>query len=70
VDALAFGTKIFRIESSFWKVLSFMSMKCLSLSFLITLGWWLILLDTRMATPACFFGTFAWKIVFQPFTLR
>ena len=23
-----------------------------------------------MATPACFFRPFAWKIVFQPFTLR
>jgi hypothetical protein len=24
----------------------------------------------RMSTPACFLGPFAWKIVFQPFTLR
>jgi hypothetical protein len=30
----------------------------------------MILFDIRMATPACFFGPFAWKIVFQPFTLR
>jgi hypothetical protein len=29
-----------------------------------------ILSDIRMATPACFFVPFAWKIVFQPFTLR
>jgi hypothetical protein len=39
-------------------------MKCPSLSFLMTLGWKLILLDIRMATPACFFRPFAWKIVF------
>jgi hypothetical protein len=26
--------------------------------------------DIRMTTPACFFGLFAWKIIFQPFTLR
>jgi hypothetical protein len=31
---------------------------------LMTLGWKLILLDIRMATPACFFRPFAWKIVF------
>jgi hypothetical protein len=30
-------------------------MKCASLSFLITLGWKSILLDIRMATPACCF---------------
>jgi hypothetical protein len=36
----------------------------------MTLGWKLILFDIRMATPACFFRPFAWKIVFQPFTLR
>ena len=29
-----------------------------------------VLFDIRMSTPACFFGGFAWKIVFQPFTLR
>jgi hypothetical protein len=45
-------------------------MKCLSLSFLITLGWKSILFDIRMATPAGSFGSFAWKIVFQPYTLR
>jgi hypothetical protein len=28
------------------------------------------LFDIRMAIPACFLGPFAWKIVFQPFTLR
>ena len=26
------------------------------------------LFHIRMATPACFLGQFAWKIVFQPFT--
>ena len=46
-----------------------MSMKHPSLSFLITLGWKSILFDIRMATPTCFFRPFAWKIVFQPFTL-
>jgi hypothetical protein len=40
------------------------------LVFLITLGWKSILFDIRMATPACFFIPFAWKIVFQLFTLR
>jgi len=30
----------------------------------------LILFDIRMATPASFLGPFAWKIVFQPFTVR
>ena len=58
---------MFRIESSSWKILPLMSMKCPSLSFLITLGWKLILFNIKMATPACFFGPFTWKIVFQPF---
>jgi hypothetical protein len=40
------------------------------LSFLMTLGWKSIFLDIRMATPACFFRSFAWKIVFRPFILR
>jgi hypothetical protein len=31
---------------------------------LITLGWKSILFDITMATPACFFRPFAWKIVF------
>ena len=42
-------------------------MKCPSLSFLITLGWKLILFDIRMATPACFFEPFAWKKFFPAF---
>jgi hypothetical protein len=57
-------------EEKLPQILPLMSMKCPSLSFLITLGWKSILFDIRMATPACFFGPFAWKIVFQPFTLR
>ena len=69
VAVLAFGTLIFRIESSSWKILTLMSMKCPSLSVLITLGWKSILFDIRMATTAFFFRMFAWKIVFQPFTL-
>jgi hypothetical protein len=70
VDALAFGAYVFRIESSSWKILPLMSMKCPSLSFLIIMGWKLILFDIRMDTPACFFGPFAQEIVFQAFTLR
>ena len=48
VAALVFGTKLFRIETSSWKILPLMSMKCPSLSFLITLGWKLISFDIRM----------------------
>ena len=70
VAALAFGTYIFKMESTSWKILLLMRMKCPSLSFLITLGWRLILFDIRMATPACFLGPFAYKIVSQPFILR
>ena len=59
VDALAFAAYIFRIESSSWESLPLMSMKYLSLSFLITLSWKSILFNIRMATPACFFRPFA-----------
>ena len=52
------------------RFLPLMSMKCPSLSFLMTFGWKSILFDIRMATPACFLEPFAWKIVFQRFTLR
>ena len=54
VAALVFGAYIFRIESCSWKIL--MSMKCLSLSFLIILVWKSISLDIRMGTSGCFFG--------------
>jgi hypothetical protein len=40
------------------------------LVFFENLGWKSILFDTRIASPDWFFGPFAWKIVFQPFTLR
>jgi hypothetical protein len=70
VAAHEFGALISRIESSSWKILTLMSMKCPSLSFLITLGWKSISFDIRMLTPACFFRPFAWKVVFQPFTMR
>jgi hypothetical protein len=40
------------------------------LAFWITFGWKLILFDIRVATPTCFFGLFAWKIVFQHFILN
>jgi hypothetical protein len=43
VAALAFGAQIFRITSSSWKILPLMRMKCHSLSFLITLGCYSIL---------------------------
>ena len=46
-----------------------MSMKCPSLSLLIDFSLKSILLDIRMATPACFLGPFAWKTFSQPFTL-
>ena len=44
-----------------------MSMKCPSLSFLITLGWKSILFDIRMATQACFFRPFALENCFLAF---
>ena len=56
---------MFRIESSSWKVFPLMSMV---LPYIYI--WKVYFFDIRMATPACFFGPFAWKIVFQPFTLR
>ena len=46
-----------------------MSMKCPSPSLLIDFSLKSILLDIRMATPACFLGPFAWKTFSQPFTL-
>jgi hypothetical protein len=36
--ALAFGAYIFRIESSSWKILTLMSIKCPSLSFFDNFG--------------------------------
>ena len=39
-------------------------MKCPSLSLLIDISLKFILLDIRIATPACFLGPFDWKIFF------
>jgi hypothetical protein len=55
---------------SSWWIFPLMSMKCPSMSLLISFGLNSILLDIRVATPACFLGTFALKIFFQVFTLR
>ena len=46
-----------------------MDMKCPSPSLLIDFSLKSILLDIRMATPACFLCPFAWKTFSQPFTL-
>ena len=46
-----------------------MSIKCPSPSLLIDFSLKSVLLDIRMATPACFLGPFAWKTFSQPFTL-
>ena len=78
VDALAFGAQILRIESSSWKILPLMSVKCPPYpqlhppcpSFFMTLGWSSILFDTSMATPSCFQGPCVLKIVLQPFTRK
>ena len=40
------------------------------LVFFDNIGLEVYVFDIRMATPACFFRLFAWKIVFHPFTLR
>ena len=61
---------MFRIETFSWWIFPLMNMKCPSSSCLITFGWKSILLDIRMATPACFLGPFAYKSFFLPFTLR
>ena len=67
VAALAFGAQIFRNERSYWKILPLMNMKYPSLSFLISLGWELILVNIGMFTAACFLGPFAWKTFFPSF---
>ena len=45
------------------------SIKYLSPSLRIDFSLKSILLEIRMATPACFLGPFAWKTFSQPFTL-
>ena len=57
---------MFRIEMSSWWVFPFMCMMNPSLSLLINFVGKSILLDIRMATPACFLDQFAWKTLFQP----
>lgn len=56
--------KVFRIEMYSWWICPLMSMKCTSLSLLISFGWKSILLDIRIPTPACSMGPFAWKTFF------
>ena len=46
-----------------------MSIKCPSPSLLVDFSVKSVLLDIRMATPACFLGSFVWKTFSQPFTL-
>ena len=46
------------------------NMKWPSLSLLTDFSLKSIVLDIRIATPACFLGPFAWYIFSQPFTLR
>jgi hypothetical protein len=47
-----------------------MSIKCSSFFLLIAFGLMSILLDIRMAAPACFLCLFACKTLFQSFLLR
>jgi hypothetical protein len=67
MGALAFGAYMLRIETSSWWIFPLMNT---NLSLLINFSLKSILLGVRIAAPACFLGTFAWKIFFQPFTLR
>jgi hypothetical protein len=59
---LTFGAQMFRIDMSSWWIFNLVSMKCPSPSLLINFGSKSILLDIRMATPACFLGPFVWKL--------
>jgi hypothetical protein len=70
VGALAFGAKLFRIETFSWWILSLMYMKYPSSSCLVTFGWKSILLYIKMATPYCFLVPFSWDTFFYPFILR
>jgi hypothetical protein len=55
---------MFRIESTSCRILPLMSMKCRSLSFLITFGGKSILFSIRMSIFACFLRPYAFNIVF------
>ena len=67
---LVFGACMFTILTYSWLIDSLIRMKCPSLSLLISFSLKSILLDIKMATPACFLGPFAWNIFFHPFILR
>ena len=69
-SAFAFAAWMFRIESYSWWFFPLTSMKCPSVSLLMTLGWKSILSDFRIVTPDCLLRPLACKVVFQPFTLR
>ena len=64
---------IWHIDVQNWHIIlvdiSFDKYKMSFLISLINFGWKSILLDIRIATPACFLGPFDWKILFQPFTV-
>ena len=58
---------MFSIEISSWRMFPVTNMKCPSLSLLINFSLRFILLDIRIATPACFLGPFDWNIFFPNF---
>ena len=60
---------MFSIEISSWWFFPVTNMKCSSLSLLIDFSLKCILLDIRIATPACFLVPFDWNFFSQPFTL-
>ena len=64
VGALVFGTFMFSTGISSWWIFLVTNMKCPFLCLLIDLSLKSILLDIRLAIPACFLGLFDWKIFF------
>jgi hypothetical protein len=68
--SLAFGAQISEIRVCFCGFFPLKNMKCPTPSHLITFGYKSILLDIRMATTACFLGSFAWKPFCQSFSLK
>ena len=67
VAALAFRAYIFRIWSSSWRILTLMSMKCPSLSFLTSLGGKSILSDIRHGYSSLFLQTICLENCFPAF---
>jgi hypothetical protein len=67
--APVFGACMLRIDISFWRIISFINMKCHSSSLLINFSLKSTLSDMNIATPACLWGPFSWKTFFYPFTL-